>query len=155
MSDARWLEIDTAVGSAVRHFAGAEGIFARLSEVGAEEADKYLTEMAFLHAMQAGHTSLESALLRILEMFGEEAPIGARWHADLIRRVTRAVDHRPPVLTGDLALAADETRQFRNVAARAYDDFDRTRAQRAVAAAGRLAAGLAGAMGDFRRVVDP
>ncbi len=30
MSDARWIEIDTAVSAAIRHFTGALEIFARL-----------------------------------------------------------------------------------------------------------------------------
>ncbi len=52
MSDARWFEIDTAIASAVRHFAGAALIFAKLmAEQVAEE--KYVAEIGFMHAMQA------------------------------------------------------------------------------------------------------
>ena len=63
MSDARWSEIQNAVASTVRHFSGAVAIYPRL----ATAEDRYLIEMAFLHAMLAGQTSLEAALLRILE----------------------------------------------------------------------------------------
>ncbi len=58
MSDARWFEIDAAVAAAVRHFSGACKIFA-IPETVAQE-DRYLVEMAFMHAMLAGQTSLEA-----------------------------------------------------------------------------------------------
>jgi hypothetical protein len=64
MSDARWSEIQEAVASAVRHFSGAVAIYPKL----ATSEDRYFVEMAFLHAMLAGQTSMESALLRILDM---------------------------------------------------------------------------------------
>jgi hypothetical protein len=151
MSDTRWLEIDDAAASAVRHFSGAGSIFPGL----ATAEDRYVAEMAFLHAMLAGHTSLESALLRILELLGEQAPTGPRWHADLIARATRPLDDRPAILTGDAADAAEETRRFRGVAAHAYDNFDEARAARAVEAAARLAAGLTTEIARFRQAIDP
>jgi hypothetical protein len=43
--------------------------------------------MALMHALQSAHTSLESGLLRVLEMLGEERPVGEDWHAALIRRI--------------------------------------------------------------------
>ena len=75
MSDARWFEIDAAVAAAIRHFAGACAIYAKIPTTAADE-DRYLVEMAFMHAMLAGQTSLETALLRILDLSGEEAPTG-------------------------------------------------------------------------------
>ena len=153
MSDARWIEIDAAVASAARHFSGAAQIFDAARPGRGLRA--YVTEMAFMHAMQAAHTSLESALVAILGLFGEEPPSGAQWHADLIRRVAQGVDARPPVLPDALAAAANETRQFRHVAARAYDDFDWERAGRAVTAARRLAAELPEAIRHFRNAADP
>ena len=51
--------------------------------------DGYTRRMAFMHAMHAGHTSMEKALLRILEIQGEEAPSGRQWLADLIQRAGR------------------------------------------------------------------
>ena len=58
-----------------------------------------MRRMAFMHAMYAGHTSMERALLRILEIQGEEAPSGRQWHADLIARVGMDVGNRSAVLT--------------------------------------------------------
>lgn len=151
MSDARWFEIDAAVASAIRHFSGAIAIFADLKTAG----DRYVAEMAFLHAMLAGHTSLESALLRILDLLGEQPPTGARWHADLIGRVTRALPGRPPILTAGIAAATEETRRFRSVAAHAYDNLDENRAAKAVEAAAVLVAGLSSEVARFRQAVDP
>jgi FAD/FMN-containing dehydrogenase len=151
MSDARWFEIEAAVAAAVRHFAGASTIFAQIPGA----ADRYLVEMAFMHAMLAGQTSLETALLRILELYGEEAPTGSRWHADLVRRAANAVGSRPPVLEGEVAAAADETRRFRSVSAHAYDSFDHTRATKAVEGAVLLATRLASEIARFRQISDP
>lgn len=77
--------------------------------------DRYSFQMGFMHAMQSGHTSMEMALLRILDICGEEAPTGLRWHADLIARVTHAVGNRQAILGTEAAVAANETRQFRSI----------------------------------------
>jgi hypothetical protein len=55
-----------------------------------------------------------------LGLFGENPPDGPNWHADLIGR---SVGDRPPVFPPNLVKAANETRQFRHVAVRAYEDF--------------------------------
>lgn len=154
MSDARWFDIEQSVASAEHHFRGSVAIFQSLRD-GVSDLDRYTAEMGFMHAMQAGHSSLEAALLRILDLFNEEPPSGASWHADLMRRVSAATDQRPPILAGDLAVAADETRQFRNIAVRAYDNFKLHRAHDAVAAAALLAAQLRSAVAAFRAQVDP
>jgi len=154
MSDARWLEIEASIASAVRHFAAAAEIFDTCRS-DTEGLQAYLAEMGFMHAMQAAHTSFEAALIGILNLFGEEPPSRAQWHADLIRRVSRVVNGRPPILSDALAGAANETRQFRHVAARAYDDFDWQRAARAVGYARQLAADLPEAISRFRRAIDP
>jgi ribonuclease HepT-like protein len=150
MSDARWIEVESDVDGAVRHFERAVALF----EAGGFDQPGlagYRAAMAFMHAMQAAHTSLENGLLRILQMLGEEPPIGAYWHADLIRRVARDLPGlRPMILPVSLAEAADETRRFRNIAARGYDSFDQTRAGPAVRAATVLAAGLGEALRVFR-----
>jgi hypothetical protein len=151
MSDARWAEVEDAAASAVRHFSGAVSIYPRLTTA----EDRYVAEMAFLHAMLAGQTSLEAALLRILGLLAEEAPTGARWHADLIARATRRLGERPPILTGEAAAAAEETRRFRSVAAHAYDNFDEARAAKAVESAACLASLLALEIARFRQAVDP
>jgi hypothetical protein len=117
--------------------------------------DRYVIEMAFMHAMQAGHTSLENALLRILDMFGEDPPTGRAWHSDLIRRSARPVGSRPVILKDEAARAADLTRRFRSVAARAYDDFDHTQALQAVEGAARLIDLLPAEIARFRQTVDP
>jgi hypothetical protein len=142
------------VAAAVRHFAGATSIYAKIPAAIAGE-DCYLVEMAFKHAMLAGQTSLEAALLAILEMVGEEALTGARWHADLIRRAAHPVGQRPAILVGEAARAADETRRFRSISAHAYDVFDHTQATKAVESAALLVALLPAEIARFRQATDP
>ncbi len=154
MSDARWFEIDRAIAAAVKHFAGAVVIYGKDPAVLADE-DRYVVDMAFMHAMQAGHTSLENALLRILELCGEEPPSGASWHADLVRRIAAQVGDRPAVLTGEAARAADATRRFRSIATHAYDTFDYTQAAATVASARRLCEILPAEIARFRETYDP
>ncbi len=98
---------------------------------------------------------MEAALLRILDLFSEQAPTGTRWHADPISRAARDCGDRPTVLRAGIAAAANETRRFRSVAAHAYDHFDKQRAAPAVAAAATLAKNLSAEMARFRELVDP
>ncbi len=154
MSDARWFEVDTAVAAAVRHFTWAQSFYARIEGANAVE-DRHLVEMAFMHAMQSGHTSLENALLRILDLCAEAAPTGATWHADLIRRAASAMAGRPAILGGAVVAAADLTRRFRNVAVHAYDTFDHTKAGEVVEGAGVLASLLSSEIARFRVAIDP
>jgi hypothetical protein len=111
--------------------------------------------MGCMHAIMAGHTSLENALLRILDLLGEARPSGDSWHADLIGRSGQAIAARPPILPPELAAAADETRKFRNRAVRSYDTFEPLRAGPSIDAADLLATALAGAIAQFRSVIDP
>ncbi len=67
----------------------------------------------------------------------------------------RPVGDRPAILTGTVGDAADETGQFHNVAARAYDNFKPERVREAVASARLLANELAPSIAAFRRAVDP
>jgi hypothetical protein len=154
VSDARWIEVESDVEGAARHFERAVALF----DAGGFDQPGlagYRAGMAFMHAMQAAHTSLENGLLRILEMLGEERPIGAYWHADLVRRLARDLPGlRPMILPAALADAADETRRFQNIAARGYDNFDHTRAGAAVPAATVLVAGLGEALRAFRAAMD-
>ena len=145
MTDARWIEVEDNLESASNHFANA----AQLYDAGGFDADGlagYRARMALLHAMQSGHTSLEGALKRILEILGEEAPTGDQSHADLVKRVSRAVDTpghvRPAVLTPEVARDVDEARRFRHRATHDYDDFDATLATPSLEAARRLAESL-------------
>ena len=157
MSDARWIEVFADCEDAVTHF--SNGV--RLYEAGGFEGDSldaYRARMAFMHALQAGHTSRESALLRILDILNEERPGGEQWHRDLILRAsieTMGRDARPAILSPELSARADETRRFRNLAMRNYGSFDATKAAPTVAAARELAKGLTQAITRFRDIVDP
>ncbi len=153
MSGERWIEVDRDIAAACRHFAAAVAIHSE-DDLMAEGMAGYKTQMSLMHAMQAGHTSLENALLRVLDLIGEEPPQDRTWHADLIRRVGMEVPGRPAVLPPEIAAAADETRRFRNVAVRAYDDFVEDRARPAVAAAAVLAERLGPTIAAFRRIID-
>lgn len=114
--------------------------------------------MAFMHAVQAGHTSLEAALLRILDILDEEKPTGDQWHRDLISRAIVDIageNARPAILPADLARHADETRRFRNLATRSYGSFEPEKAIFTVTAARQLAESLMPALTAFRAAVDP
>jgi hypothetical protein len=154
VSDARWFEIEADIRASVGHFGHAGAIY-RTRAAEEAELDAYKTQMAFMHAMQAGHTSFEKALLRILDMLGEERPLGEQWHADLIRRVAGAMPNRPAILPAALLPAAHETRKFRHRVTHAYDDFDWGRATRAAEAAEILATELHGLVTAFRMALDP
>ncbi len=154
MSDARWIEIEGDFEAACTHFAGA----ARLFDAGGFDdggIDGYKASMALMHAMESGHTSLESGLVRILALLGEERPQGDSWHRDLLRRVCRPVEGREAILPPDICEHADETRRFRNVATRSYDDFRLDGAGIAVASARVLAERLPECLRNFRNRIDP
>ena len=154
MSDARWFEVDADVTAATWHLARSAELYDAGGFAG-ECLNAYRARMAFMHAMQSGHTSLESALLRMLDLLGEEAPSGRDWHADLIQRASRPIPGRPAILPASVAQAANETRRFRHVALRNYGGFDPVLARPAVQAARLLADELPGAVAMFRRSVDP
>ena len=154
MTDGRWTDVAADFAAASEHFRSAADLY-DLGGFDAPGLDGYRARMAFMHAMQAAHTSLEGGLVRILETIGEERPVGERWHADLIRRVGfERPGVRPRILDAELAAAADETRRFRNGAVRAYD-FDPDQAKPAIEAARRLADRLAAALQQFVAVLDP
>ncbi len=138
----------------MRNFTWAASFFAKIPDADPIE-DRILVEMAFMHAMQSGHTSLEAALLQMLGLCAEAAPTGATWHADLIRRAASALNGRPAILTGAAARAAELTRRFRHIAAHAYDSFDYTQATEAVEGAVSLASLLPLEMARFRQAIDP
>ncbi|MGP9819792.1 hypothetical protein ACTZWW_07235 [Salinarimonas sp. NSM] len=155
MSDARWIEIDADVASALTHFGRAVEIF-EAGGLDGDDLEAYKSRMALLQAMQAGHTSLEAALERLLVLLGEEKPVSSdSYHADLVRRVSTPIPGaRPAILSGPLARAVDETHRFRHVARKAYDGFEVPRAEPAVAAARVVHDGLADAIAAFRRALD-
>jgi hypothetical protein len=71
VSDARWFEVYADIEAAIDHFQKS----IMLHQKGGFDApgiDGYQAEMALMHALQSAHTSLESGLLRILEILGEE-----------------------------------------------------------------------------------
>jgi hypothetical protein len=154
VSDGRWFDIDADVGAAVDHFRRSVELY-RLGGFEASGLDGYKAQMALMHSLQSGHTSLEGALLRILEMLGEERPIGDNWHADLIRRVSAPMPTRPTILSKRLAIAADETRRFRHIATHNYDNFRVEAAVPTIEAARQLADGLTADILAFKRIIDP
>ncbi len=154
MTDARWIAIEDDFQAACTHFSGA----ARLFDAGGFDEsgiEGYKASMAFMHAMQSGHTSLESGLLRILTLLGEEHPQGPFWHRDLLRQVCRPVEGRGVLLPPDVCKHADETRGFRNVATRSYDSFEVAGADVAVGSAAVLAERLVDCLRDLRDQIDP
>jgi hypothetical protein len=157
VSDSRWADVEGEPAAAARHFAGAVQLYERGGFAGSD-LDAYAAQMAFMHAAQSGRTSLESALVRILEILGEERPTGDDWRRDLIRRACRPMpppNSRPPVLSERVCAAADETRRFRHRAAWNYDTFVATEAAPTVAAARVIAALLLGEIAAFRDAIDP
>ena len=144
----RWGDILDAAKSAASHFDAAERVFHRGGLEGAGDAG-YERRMAFYHAMQSGHTALESALKRVLAALGERPPAGSEWHKALIREAARPLGPGGPVLSPELVAAADETRKFRHFASHSYDEpFDPEEARPAVEAARLLAARLEAEMQD-------
>jgi hypothetical protein len=153
VSDTDWIEIDRAIASAVGNFQrGRE--FSRHPDFRTDNVIGSALRMGFMHAVQAGHTSLENALLRILDLIDETRPRGDAWHADLIGRAGQELTHRPAILPPGLAASADETRRLRNRATRAYDNFDPDRIAPTIQAADDLAQHLPGAIAAFRQIID-
>jgi hypothetical protein len=155
VTDGRWFDVDADVRAAVAHFRQSVA----LHEEGGFDAPGlagYRAQMALMHSLQSGHTSLEGALLRILEMLGEERPVGETWHADLIRRASAPMPNsRPAILSPTLAQAADETRRFRHIATHNYDSFRVDAAKPTIDAARLLADGLIGEIATFKGKIDP
>jgi hypothetical protein len=154
MSDARWLDVEEDMRSAVGHFSRSVEIFEQGGFEG-NDLPAYVARMALMQSMQSGYTSLESALERILEMMGEEKPTGANYHADLLRRVSREIPgDRPAIIDGPLAAAADEARRFRHVARKSYDGFHVEGAVSAIRAAGLIRDRIKSAISAFRRKIE-
>ena len=155
MSDARWFEVEADIDAAIRHFRQSVELY-RKGGFDAPGLDGYQAEMALMHALQSAHTSLERGFLRILEMLGEERPVGENWHADLISRVAAALPgRRPAIITTQIAEAATETRRFRHRATHNYDSFRVGEVSRTIEAAAALAGGLEADILAFRNIIDP
>jgi hypothetical protein len=155
MNDARWFEVQADVEAAVRHFRQSIELY-RKGGFDAPGLDGYQAEMALMHALQSAHTSLESGFLRILEMLGEERPVGENWHADLITRIAAVLPgRRPAIISAQIAEAATETRRFRHRATHNYDSFRVEEVSRTIEAAAALASGLQADILAFRNIIDP
>ena len=150
-----WDEIDRDIASALRHLSNGASLFRQRGFGGALPVEE-IDEMAFMHMMQSGYTSFESALKRILLLIGEEQPQGSQSHADLLRRFRAAkAGDRPALLDERLFRAADELRKFRHVAMHVYDYLDHDRAALVVRDAETFLAGIGPALARFRAVIDP
>jgi len=155
VSDGRWFEIDADVEAATRHFRQSIALY-RDGGFDQPGLSGYRASMALMHALQSAHTSLESALIRILEMIGEERPIGDNWHADLIKRVAAVrPGRRPAILSARLAAAADEARRFRHRATHNYEGFEIEEVVPTIDAAVILATELEAEILKFRNIIDP
>jgi hypothetical protein len=156
VTDARWLDIQEAAATAKSHLGQAVDLY-RAGGFSGNTLDAYRARMAFMHAVQSGHTSLEGVLLRILDVLGEARPTGEHWHQDLIKRACRSIEGanaRPPILSRELCEAIDETRRFRNLAIRGYDSFDVAKAQQTVAAVQIVVARFVDELVLFRNAID-
>lgn len=95
MSDARWTDVDKDLDYALMHLGMAIRLF-EAAGFDAPDLDGYRNSSAFMHAMGAGYTSIENALLRVLDILGETPPSGEAWHKDLIDRLSRPLTGRTP-----------------------------------------------------------
>lgn len=151
----RWRDINDDLASSTRHLTEAVALFRRSAgRMSLEES--YLEVMAFQHAMQAGYTSFESALRRLLAFLDEALPQGSDWHAILLRRVSEPLERqRPPILSKAMADAADELLRFRHVAIHSYDRFSERKAEIAVEAAEAFLSLVDADFAAFRAAIDP
>ena len=155
MTDARWFEVDSDVTAAIGHFEKSILLYRKggFDEPG---LGGYQAEMALMHSLQSAHTSLESALVRILEILGEETPAGHNRHVDIIRRAAASLPgKRPPILSPAIAEAVNETRKFRHRATHNYDSFEIRETSRTIEAAEMLMKGLAAEIAAFQNSIDP
>ncbi len=151
----RWRDVSDDLASSKRHFGEAVALFRR--NIGKMTlAESYLEVMAFQHAMQAGYTSFESALRRLLALLDEAMPQGPDWHAVLLRRVSEPLEGlRPAILSASLTDPADELLRFRHVAIHSYDRFSERKAAIAVEAAETFLALIDADIAAFRAAIDP
>lgn len=151
----RWRDVFDDVASSKNHLRQAVSLF-RDHAGTLTLTTKYIEVMAFQHAMQAGYTSFETALRRLLALLDEALPQGPDWHSVLLRRVSEPLDgDRPAIISNALAEAADELMRFRHVAVHTYDRFSERKAAIAVDAAEAFLALVDGEIAAFRAAVDP
>ena len=155
MSDARWIEVRADIQSAVRHFDMSKKLFERKG-FDEDSAEAYIARMAIMHSMQAGYTSLEIGIKRILNILDEALPNGDEWHLDLLKRSARIIKNsRPAILSKDTYKLADEARRFWYAAVNDYDDFVPFKSEKAIEAADKLSKVLIYEVDNFIKVIDP
>ena len=122
----------------------------------APDPDGYAAKNAFMHAIQCGHTSLESGLKKILKIIGERIPDDLdNWHEALIVQVCAPIEGRGRILPEQLFAHADETRKSRSLVVRGYDSFDIGKAAATMEAARLLSEKLPGSLMEFIARIDP
>jgi hypothetical protein len=153
VSKERWLDIEADFASARQHLSEAVAAYRGGKIAGPED---YWNTMAFQHAMYAGYTSFEAGLERILQMLGEDLPVGRDWHRKLLERAASELPRdRPAILGPQLAEAAVELLRFRHVAMHSYDRFKPARAEPSVAAAETFLSLVDSDLQRFRSAIDP
>jgi hypothetical protein len=155
MSDDRWIDIFADIESAASHFRNSVTLF-RMGGFNGESIEVYRNQMAFMHAMSSGYTSLEAGLERIMELVGEDKPTGSDYHAAILRRISKPIPNKRPAVIPDVSLwkAIDEARRFRHVARKSYDSLDIERAKPAAEAAEVIFRQIKNAISEFREMID-
>lgn len=156
MNDPRWGDLWYAADMSADHFRAADQLFA-LERFERTTQEGYRNLMAFLHAMQSGHTAFEDASLRLLGILDEARPTGPHWHRQLIDRAARPLPgHRPAIFPAEVAAAARATLGFRHLAMHAYSfDFLPSLARHAVESGSYLAEHFKPALASFAQLIDP
>jgi hypothetical protein len=157
MTDARWFEIDRDLARSHKHFRLAIRLF-EANRLGGNDFDSEVRTLAFLHAMLSGYAACEAAFIRLLEMIGEDMPVGRDWHKQLLTRLSHPLTRgptRPAIISRSLANELEELRKFRHIAMHVYDDFQSDRAVRAVDAAEQTLRLLNDEIDLFRKIIDP
>jgi hypothetical protein len=152
-ADLRWTLLRADIADAVENLADGASLYRDGAPPPAARTLRRQHDKAFQKFLQDGYSSIERALIRVLEIFGEPPPRGQSWHSDLLRVAVGSIGGAParppfaPSLLADLRLLL----QFRHVAMHGYSDFDLDMARPAAEAAARVAAALPEATEAFGR----
>lgn len=152
MTPKLWEDVEGDIAAAVHHYKMATALHARggFDDPG---LSGYLANMALMHAMQSAHMSLESALLKILNIIEEERPDGDTWETDLIKRASRSLPSRPHTLPADLSDAARTSLECKKIAQYEYDSFSGDEWAPGMLAARKLADELTAAVSAFKNSI--
>ncbi|TCZ52913.1 ribonuclease toxin HepT-like protein [Roseicella aquatilis] len=155
--DSRWVLLQADIADAVENLADGAALYREELPEPSTRASLRRREKAFQKFLQDGYSSVERALIRVLELFDGTPPQGRSWHSDLLRLAVAwqapagaSGPVRPPfapALLADLRLLL----QFRHVAMHGYSEFDLSLARPAAEAAARVAAALPAAAEEFGR----